>query len=133
MIDTSAPTDVSDTRWKASGFEFELSDVQRAFFRKLYSSNVPGFADGGYHSGGLRVVGEQGPELEFTPPSYIAPFVKASRSGAGDTSSKEAVEEIRALRAELKAANIAIVKNTSETSRTLRRWNGDGLPEERVA
>ncbi len=133
MIDTSAPTDVSDTRWKASGFEFELSDVQRAFFRKLYGSNVPGFADGGYHSGGLRVVGEQGPELEFTPPSYIAPFVKASRSGAGDTSSKEAVEEIRALRAELKAANIAIVKNTSETSRTLRRWNGDGLPEERVA
>jgi hypothetical protein len=30
-----------------------------------------GFADGGFHSGGLRLVGENGPELEVTGPSRI--------------------------------------------------------------
>lgn len=30
-----------------------------------------GFADGGYHQGGLRIVGENGPELEATGPSRI--------------------------------------------------------------
>lgn len=32
---------------------------------------VPGFAKGGMHSGGLRMVGENGPELEATGPSRI--------------------------------------------------------------
>ncbi|MGE4501989.1 MAG: tape measure protein [Thiomicrospira sp.] len=32
---------------------------------------IPAFASGGVHSGGLRLVGEQGPELEFTGPSRI--------------------------------------------------------------
>lgn len=34
-------------------------------------SGVLGFAEGGYHSGGLRIVGERGPELELTCPSRI--------------------------------------------------------------
>lgn len=34
---------------------------------------VPGFAGGGQHRGGLRIVGEKGPELEFTGPSTIVP------------------------------------------------------------
>lgn len=34
---------------------------------------VPGFAGGGRHRGGLRVVGENGPELEYTGPSTILP------------------------------------------------------------
>lgn len=33
--------------------------------------HVPAFASGGVHSGGLRLVGEMGPELEFTGPSRI--------------------------------------------------------------
>ena len=32
---------------------------------------IPGFAAGGDHLGGLRIVGERGPELEFTGPSRI--------------------------------------------------------------
>lgn len=32
---------------------------------------IPGFASGGDHLGGLRIVGERGPELEFTGPSRI--------------------------------------------------------------
>ena len=33
--------------------------------------DIPGFAGGGLHSGGLRMVGERGPELEVTGPSRI--------------------------------------------------------------
>lgn len=34
---------------------------------------IPGFALGGRHAGGLRIVGENGPELEYTGPSTIIP------------------------------------------------------------
>jgi hypothetical protein len=34
---------------------------------------IPGFATGGQHIGGLRIVGENGPELEYTGPSTILP------------------------------------------------------------
>ncbi|WP_126977477.1 phage tail tip lysozyme [Frigidibacter oleivorans] len=34
---------------------------------------IPGFAVGGVHAGGLRIVGENGPELEYTGPSTILP------------------------------------------------------------
>jgi len=34
---------------------------------------IPGFASGGMHAGGLRIVGERGPELEYTGPSTILP------------------------------------------------------------
>ncbi len=33
--------------------------------------SLPGFASGGYHAGGARLVGESGPELEVTGPSRI--------------------------------------------------------------
>ena len=35
------------------------------------SIRVRGYANGGQHSGGLRMVGERGPELELTGPSRI--------------------------------------------------------------
>ncbi|TKD17404.1 hypothetical protein FBT96_14325 [Rhodobacter capsulatus] len=34
---------------------------------------IPGFAGGGRHDGGLRIVGESGPEVEYTGPSTIVP------------------------------------------------------------
>ncbi|MBY0474220.1 MAG: hypothetical protein K2Q13_04050 [Nitrosomonas sp.] len=34
-------------------------------------ARIPAFADGGFHRGGLRIVGERGPELERTGPSQI--------------------------------------------------------------
>lgn len=37
------------------------------------SIGIPGFATGGRHRGGLRIVGEEGPELEYTGPSTILP------------------------------------------------------------
>ena len=47
-----------------------------------------------------------------------------------DTSQLE--QELVKLREELSAANFQIAKNTSNTTRLLERWDGDGMPETRV-
>jgi hypothetical protein len=41
-------------------------------------------------------------------------------------------DEIKQLRSELKAAHLAIARNTAATTKILSRWDGNGLPEERV-
>ena len=58
----------------------------------LDTISIPGFASGGYHSGGYRIVGENGPELEYTGPSHI--------SNNGDT---KKLFDVSALVAELKS------------------------------
>lgn len=49
------------------------TDAEREAARLFLISQgqVPGFAGGGHHGGGLRIVGENGPELEATGPSRI--------------------------------------------------------------
>lgn len=90
--------------------------------------SVPAFASGGMHSGGVRVVGENGPELEFTGPSRIMSNADTGKlMGFGDL-----LAEMRALRDDLQAGQIAIAKNTSKTAKQLERWDLQGLPEERV-
>ena len=65
------------------------------------------FADGGIHTGGLRLVGENGPELEVTGPSriYNASQTKSllsSMTQSYGTSDKVAlIDEIKALRQEV--------------------------------
>lgn len=92
------------------------------------SNNIPQFASGGLHSGGLRIVGENGPELEFTGPSRIISNAQSSSL----LSNEEIVLELRALRADQNAANLAIAKNTMKTSKILDNWDALGIPEERV-
>ena len=59
--------------------------------------SVPQFAEGGFHAGGLRIVGEREPELEATGPSRI--WNQSQLAGAlGGGSNAELVAENRALR-----------------------------------
>ena len=93
---------------------------------------IPGFAAGGFHSGGLRLVGENGPELEVTGPSriYNASQTAAMLGGAGST------EELRALRSEvagLRSALGAIAKYTESTAYGVRQMNEIGLPQPEAA
>ena len=99
-----------------------------------YGVKIPGFAAGGDFGGGLRLVGENGPELEVTGPSriYNAAQTSAMLSG-GDNS--ELLAEIRALRIVLQqfaedssvgAAAIAIA--TSDMLILMQRWERGGLP-----
>jgi hypothetical protein len=84
------------------------------------AGKLPGYADGGYHSGGLRVVGENGAEVEYTGPSLIY-----NRDQLVDVSALLA--ELRALRAEVKYGNYAVAKNTMKTAESLQRIEYDGI------
>jgi hypothetical protein len=85
------------------------------------------FAAGGMHLGGLRIVGERGPELEMTGPArYMSNANLAAMMGGGSN------EEIRALREENKVQMRALVSLQNRMTKLLERWDGDGLPEERA-
>jgi phage-related minor tail protein len=82
----------------------------------LRRSGVPGFAGGGMHSGGLRWVGEDGPELEATGPSRIWNAQQLNGAiGGGNTGRLEQLvegltKEVQRLQTEL----VAIKTNTSQ-------------------
>ena len=89
---------------------------------------ITGFASGGYHAGGLRIVGERGPELEATGSSQI--YNNNDLAGIlknGDGTKAEIIE----LRKDVNVLLKNVAKNTKETSKQLEKWDGDGLPEAR--
>lgn len=98
---------------------------------------VPGFATGGMHLGGLRIVGENGPELEATGPAriYSNSQTKAMLGGGN----AEVVAELRALRAENAAMRqeLAEVKvwtrktaeSTTSTDKTMRKFDTIGIAD----
>jgi len=86
---------------------------------------VPSFAVGGLHSGGLRLVGERGPELEVTGPSRIWNFTDTQRmlqGGSNDQLMRELLAELRLMRAETGAT----ARNGAKTNRILERVIPDG-------
>jgi tape measure domain-containing protein len=97
-------------------------------FREFgFNDNVQLFANGGFHSGGLRIVGENGPEIEATGPSRIY-----NSNQLGNMLNHGATaDEVKALRDEMKVAMYQIAKNTGKSYDIINRWNGDGLPPER--
>ena len=90
--------------------------------------DMPGFSNGGMHSGGYRIVGENGPEIEATGSSRI---YNANQTAAMLGGGMATAQEVAALRVEMKAALYAVAKNTSKTADQLVRWDGDGLPDAR--
>ncbi len=101
----------------------------RAVVAALTGQPVPAFATGGWHDGGLRIVGEEGPEIEATGPAryYSATQTRALLAGGGND---ELVAEIRALRqdnADMRAELRAIATHSSKTARQLERFEIDGL------
>jgi hypothetical protein len=98
---------------------------------------VPAFAMGGLHSGGLRIVGERGPELEATGPArYWSAADTAAMLGNGQRREELLAAEVRALRAEmanLHAAMAATASHTAKTSRILERVTPDGNSLQTVA
>ena len=95
-------------------------------------TDVPAFATGGYHSGGLRLVGENGPELEYTGSSQIINNTETrkmlSSAANSESSDEKLVEE---LVNKMIPYLYQITKNTGKSAKYIERWDGDGLPEER--
>jgi hypothetical protein len=86
-----------------------------------------GFAAGGLHSGGIRMVGERGPELEMTGPArYMSNANLASLMGNNNN------EEVKQLREENKIQLRAMVSLQNRMTKIVEQWNNDGLPNERV-
>lgn len=86
------------------------------------------FASGGYHSGGVRMVGEFGPEVEVTGPAmyYSASRTRSMLSGGGDDVDAyliaQLIEENRAMRGTLEkveARLAAIDRSTKRSSEIL--------------
>ena len=66
------------------------------------SLSLPGYYAGGMFEGGLRIVGERGPELEATGPSRIFDAqTTASMLRSGGANNDEVVAELRAMRGQL--------------------------------
>jgi hypothetical protein len=96
-----------------------IADVRQQFMAsdEYKGLKVPGFATGGDFAGGLRLVGEDGPELEVTGPSRIVNNNQPAQLLRGN--SEEVMQENRALRMEMAEIRAmmeshlyAIAKNT---------------------
>lgn len=113
---------------------FRQSNEYKAIF------GIRGFEAGGDHSGGLRIVGENGPELEITGPSRIMNNADLmARLRSPDANSAALVEELRAQRQEnrelrqmLESHLYAIAKNTMTVADIQEKQEAIGLPPARL-
>lgn len=105
----------------------------RAVVAALTGQAIPGFAMGGDFAGGLRIVGENGPELEATGAARIFSATQTRGMLSGGASS-ELINEVRALRQEVAALRAdnqagqgAIAANTGKVARMMTRQEVDGV------
>ena len=99
-----------------------------AIVQALTGRTIPGYALGGDFAGGLRIVGENGPELEATGPSRIfnATQTRGMLQGNG---SGDMVLELRALRADnadMRAELRAIANSNARMAKLAERADQDG-------
>lgn len=100
---------------------------------------IPGFATGGDFAGGLRIVGERGPELELTGASRIFNADQTARmlsnvSGGGAYTEmaaelkhlREVVAELRGLREDQRAGLATVARGTTKAAAILERVTPDG-------
>ena len=96
---TAEGYDAATLLW-AGATNYGLSEADLRLAGK--SRSLPGFYAGGMFEGGLRIVGERGPELEATGPSRIFDAqTTASMLRSGGASNEDVVTELRAMRVQL--------------------------------
>ncbi|MFT8234878.1 DUF4214 domain-containing protein, partial [Pseudomonas guariconensis] len=87
------------------------------------NGSIPAFATGGMHSGGIRLVGERGPELEVTGPARIYNASQTAAMLKGGDGWKEVVAAIQVLQ----QYAYQTTKNTGNTAQELRQQNEAGV------
>jgi hypothetical protein len=92
------------------------------------AKDVPGFASGGQHIGGWRIVGEKGPELELTGPARYWDAAKTKEMLRADSGP----EEVRNLREDNRAQASALVAINARLTKLMERWDRDGMPAVRA-
>lgn len=93
------------------------------------------YAKGGVHPGGLRLVGELGPELEVTGPSRIVNASKTQDILRGMSSGPDIsglmhslIRESQELRRMYESAMRSMIQMQQRMTRVLERWEGDDYP-----
>ncbi len=116
--------------------QMSWADGQQANIQKwAKSQGIPGFAAGGDFGGGLRMVGEHGPELEVTGPSRIFNARQTADLLGGGTETAQEIRNLRADMGQVFDALRAIAKHTMQTSkytRFLEQFEADGMPAVRA-
>lgn len=112
--------------------------------RWAIDQGLPAFATGGDHAGGLRLVGERGPEIEATGPARYWSFEQSRQMLSGGDSGLLAEvralrEEVRALRAQQQSETAAVIEgqfraaernaDVVATVRSRERWSAATRPE----
>lgn len=96
-------------------------------------AGIGSFAAGGYHAGGLRVVGEDGPELEWTGPSYIfnasrtAEIMRGGGGGYDMAVMASCIENLTTEVRHLRSEAAATAKHASESKMSLREMERFGV------
>ena len=97
-------------------------EATRNILKTKYKVDIPAYASGGEHAGGLAVVGENGAELVNLPPSTI--HTNSSSRSMLSEANRELVQELISLRSEvsyLRAEVRAGVVTSSKTTKILER------------
>lgn len=100
-----------------------------AAFNAAQPVTVPAFASGGVHYGGLRIVGENGPEMEYTPPANIT----SNNDLKEMLDNTDVVRILKEVKESIDRGNFAVAKNTGEAAKVLKKFDYDGMPEQRTA
>jgi hypothetical protein len=99
----------------------------RTIGEAISGKSIPAFALGGSFGGGMRLVGENGPELEVTGPSRIFSADQTRSMLGGNTARLEAlVERLTQKVEDLNAAAQATAGYTNKTAKLLDRAMPDG-------
>ncbi|MGE8321274.1 MAG: phage tail length tape measure family protein [Comamonas sp.] len=106
-----------------------LEDTAR-FLAQKYGVKIPGFAGGGNHFGGARIVGENGPEMELTGPSRIISNERLAGmlTGDGGNSGEFQLRAIQRMHEDLLGAQISGNKLLVQILRLFESWDRRGMP-----
>lgn len=114
-----------ETMFMSSAGSLEDVNRFRSWLANSIGSGIPAFASGGFHSGGLRLVGENGPELEMTGPSRIF----SNNDTMQMLSSEGVIKAIEVMNSNLdmlRAEVRADVQHNAKTAKLLDRVIPDG-------
>ncbi len=127
ILARSAADDTLDPTGRAAGWTIESAqrDATSAI-DWLRKNNVPGYASGGMHGGGIRLVGENGPEVEATGmarywnASQMGGAFRDSGSASGDSQMAAQMARMAQMMEQQQAAMEAQAKMNSETAKATR-------------
>ena len=115
-VDAEAQTQFLLNLWKAQALEpdkAKASDMARIFG----TTYIPAYADGGLHSGGVRMVGERGPEMEITGPARYFSAERTRQLLGGGADVVAAIQALQGQGYDIGRALIVLLQSVEQMAR----------------